>query len=147
MRKKIIFSTIIGIIIISGFSIGITSILINDGNPSGNPNDELYQKSKEGIYVENQFLNATIKIYAEDTDWIHYHFTTWSDSMYFTISTLNWSNGWVTNTKHIKSGNIQSEESSIYVLTIAYRNQDEGSITFFVVVYSNGSYRPYCPLE
>lgn len=142
MRKKIIFSTIIGIIIISGFSIGIASILIN----SGNPNDELYQRSKEGIYVENQFLNATIKIYAKDTDWIHYHFTTSSDYMYFTISTLTWSNGWLTNTKNIKYGNIQSEESSIYVLTIAYREYDEGYISFFVVVYNNGSYRPYCPL-
>ncbi len=129
--------------------------------------EKLYRKAKNGILIEDQFLKHaevvdygeqgrvlepvdgfTFKIYAKAGDWCHVHYISWNSAfspIWFEIETAHWGEG--TNFGSLKYKTFQFEESAIYTIGVYnYDDENDGYITFFLIVYTNEYYPPDCPL-
>lgn len=127
---------------------------------------ELYQNSREGIFIENIFLEHaevvdyggsrgrvleamdwfTFQIYAKAGDWYHAHYVADFSPIIFEMSTVSGGSG--ENWGGVKSKTLQFTQSSIYTVKVNnIDDENDGYITFFLIVYSNEYYPPGCPLS
>ncbi len=156
-KKKLILVSVIGFIVF--IAIFIPSLMYIS-NQDGIDIDKLYQRSKDGIFVEDRFLEHGevvpcgddncqewgdgfyFDFYGKDGDW--FHFITWDNS--FTVSTeisrtLNLMTGW-----GYYSMSTELMWTGIYTVRIHnYDMENSGHIKVFVIVY-NEYYPPDCPL-
>lgn len=127
--------------------------------------EKLYEKVKNGILIEDQFLEHAevvdyggsigrvleptdsfkFKIYAKAGDWCHAHYEADFCPIMFERGTGVWSVR--TNWGGVNFKTFQFDESSIYTIKVYnYDDENDGYITFFLIIYTNEYYPPECPL-
>jgi len=143
------------IIIVLIISVGILVPTILFAN-KGISNEALYQKSKDGIYIEDFLINQdtiTIKVYGKVGDCIHYHHKTTNDafdvvariSIFVKEDNTQYSRSLSTGFSY---GIIDWEElqhTGIYTITILNNDLHSGYIQIFAIIHS-GNFSPDCPL-
>ncbi len=128
--------------------------------------DRLYQKSRDGILIEDRFLEHaegvdyggsigrvleatdwfTFQIHAKAGDWYHAHYVADFSPIILEMSTGSGGSG--ENWGSVKSKTLQFTQSSIYTVKVNnYDDENDGYIFFFLIVYSNEYYPPACPLS
>ncbi|MBA7529853.1 hypothetical protein ES705_22052 [subsurface metagenome] len=132
--------------------------------------DALYNKAKNGILIEDVYLTHaerelcdennpeygycwvpvdgfTFKIYAKAGDWYHFHYIVNGFNLVWFEYTGKWygvgSSFWGQENQETW----KFDDSSIYTISVYnYDDTDNGTITFFFIVYTNEYYPPDCPL-
>jgi len=148
-------------VIALGFVILISAIIIGVSISTLTKTDNtLYQESKDGIYIKEEFLvyndTISIKVYAKTNDTIHIHFKTWDEPFHVEMMCRGtfWGEGvWDWQTE--RYDNVYNDcESGIIIVELTNNDHNEhinddwvvnGSIEIFVIVWSENDY-PYCPL-
>jgi len=158
IKWKIVFKSLFLSIILIGIIISVCVIpLIMNG--------ELYQKTKNGILIEDVYLKhaevvdyggtigrvleyidcVEIEIYAQKGDWCHVHCKTENNtitSLFYMINTYNGGHGWWNGLKDT----FQFSSTGVYNIEIYnYDNSKDTHLTVFLIVYTNEYYPPICP--
>ena len=153
-KKKLL---VVGIVILISGTIGLGIYISAITKPDYSA---LYQRSRDGIYIEEEYLvyndTISIKIYAKRNDTIHIHFRTWDEPFHVEMmcSGRFWGEGhWDWNTE--RYDNVYNDcESGIVVVELTNTDHNEhisdewvvdGFIEIFVIVWGKNDY-PYCPL-
>ena len=149
-EKLIVVSVVI---LISGIIIGVgISAMIK-------PDSTLYQRSRDGIYIEEEYLiyndTISIRIYAKEGDIIHAHWRTWDSSFHIERTYRDRFGAWGTWDWQTEGyDEFISDESG--VITVEFKNTDhnehlwdtyvvDGFIEIFVIVWNEYDFH-YCPL-
>lgn len=139
-------------VIALGFVILMSAIIIGVSISTLSKTDNtLYQESKDGIYIEEEYLKTnesiSVKVYMKSNDTIHCCWKTWDDSfsvwVYFRAEF--WGEGGYGN-KHYDRSYWNVKDSLAGTVFIELINKGlSGFIEVFVIVWSENDY-PYCPL-
>lgn len=147
------------------YSVGILVIFVAILIPSlilltPNSTNFLYQKSRDGIFIENEYLNATetliVDIYVKEGDMIHWHYKTWDDvfkiSVAYTqnIAGVEYGSTLLTssNSSGLRDMSVNNVDIKEGKCSFEFINEDDigGNIQIFIIVYDE-FYPPTCPIS